>query len=197
MPKIYKRNCDYCRKYYEGYGERYCSRVCNLKASIGLRKEKHKGKHFSPNTEFKKGHIPISGFKKGHIPWDKGIKREKFSKETRKKMSEAHKGERSSTWRGGITPENERIRKGIEMKLWREAVFARDNWTCQKCGKESAGDIEAHHICNFADYIELRTSIENGITFCEKCHKKLHNRYGNKKTTRKQLEEFLTATISK
>src|SRR4051812_38569493 len=30
------------------------------------------------------------------------------------------------------TPEEKRIRNSIEHKLWRDAVFARDNWTCKK-----------------------------------------------------------------
>lgn len=58
------------------------------------------------------------------------------------------------------------------MRLWREAVFARDNWTCQKC-KIMGGELNPHHIKNFAECPELRTSIENGITLCEKCLKDL------------------------
>lgn len=60
------------------------------------------GKHFSPNTEFKKGNIPIAPFKKGNIPWNKGKKNPKLTirnlidnpskkPEVRKKMSEIHK----------------------------------------------------------------------------------------------------------
>jgi G:T-mismatch repair DNA endonuclease (very short patch repair protein) len=31
MPKIYRRNCDYCGKYYEGVGSKFCSRECAYK----------------------------------------------------------------------------------------------------------------------------------------------------------------------
>ena len=76
-------------------------------------------------------------------------------------------------WKGGITPVNERIRKSLEYRLWRNEVFKRDNWTCQECDKKG-GILNAHHIKNFVDFPELRTSLENGITLCEKCHRRLH-----------------------
>ena len=98
-----------------------------------------------------------------------------FSEEHKKKISEALKGDKNNSWKGGITPKNTKIRNSIELRLWRESVFARDNWTCQKCKKR--GDVlNAHHIKPFADYPELRTSIENGITLCKECHKKIHRK---------------------
>ena len=108
-----------------------------------------------------------------------------------RKMDNSHKGINSNFWKGGITPENQRIRNSIEFHLWREAVFARDNWICQKC-KIRGGEIHSHHIYNFSDYKKLRTSIENGITLCKKCHQEFHKKYGVKNNTKEQLEEFLT-----
>ena len=118
------------------------------------------------------------------------------SLKSRKKMSEAAKKrlsikENHWNWQGGITSENKKIRNSLEMSLWREAVFARDNWTCQKCG-ESGGYLHPHHIFNFAAYLDLRFAIDNGITLCKECHKKLHKKYGRKNNTRKQLEEFIS-----
>jgi 5-methylcytosine-specific restriction endonuclease McrA len=75
-----------------------------------------------------------------------------------------------------VAPENKKIRDSIEYRLWREAVFARDNWTCQKCGKRGNGELHAHHIKSFAKHKELRTSIENGITLCVDCHKPTYGR---------------------
>jgi len=110
-------------------------------------------------------------------------------------VSNSTRGEKGNNWQGGKSTENHRIRDGVEMRLWREAVFARDNWTCQKCnGRNGNGKtiyLHSHHIHNFAEVIELRTSIENGITFCKECHRQFHKEYKWKNNTREQLEKFL------
>ena len=110
--------------------------------------------------------------------------------EWNKKISEENKGVKSSQWKGGISPENKRIRMSIDFRLWREAVFARDNWTCQKCKKRGV-ILHPHHIQNFAQYPELRFAIDNGITFCEKCHREFHKIYGKKNNNKEQIENFI------
>jgi len=103
--------------------------------------------------------------------------------ETRGKMSQTRKGkkrtyslagEKNPNWKGGITPENLKIRGSIELRLWREAVLARDNWTCQDCGGRGKG-LCSHHIKTFKNYPELRSSIMNGIALCKTCHIKVHS----------------------
>ncbi|MDZ4228266.1 MAG: HNH endonuclease [Candidatus Levybacteria bacterium] len=85
--------------------------------------------------------------------------------------SKAHKGEKSYFWLGGIAPENKIIRRSIEYRLWRESVFARDNFTCQEC-KVRGNKLHADHIKPFALFPELRFAIDNGRTLCVGCHRK-------------------------
>ena len=106
---------------------------------------------------------------KSHMGLNTWMKGKKLSKETRKKISFATKGEKNYWWKGGITPINTTIRQSLEYRLWREAVFKRDNWTCQWC-KQRGGKIHADHIKMFSIYPELRFSVENGRTLCKKCH---------------------------
>lgn len=94
------------------------------------------------------------------------------TEETRKKQSQP--GDKSPNWKGGVTPKNKLIRQSIEYRLWREAVFARDNWTCQNCGKREDALIP-HHIKSFAKFPELRFAIDNGKTLCFGCHKLTEN----------------------
>lgn len=73
-------------------------------------------------------------------------------------------------WRGGVTPEHERVRKSVEYKAWRTAVFQRDRYTCVECGAKK--DLNADHIKSFARFPELRFDVSNGRTLCVPCHKK-------------------------
>jgi len=145
-----------------------------------------------------------SGFKKNHIPWNKELKGwtkgtkagfqvgntlgkirkgMKALPKTIKKLRESHiginAGKNHPNWKGGITSENEKIRKSFEYRQWRKAIFSRDNYTCRECGKRG-GEIHADHIKPFAFYPELRFAIDNGRTLCKKCHQKTKT-YGNKK----------------
>lgn len=92
----------------------------------------------------------------------------KLTPKHRKKIGRS--GEKNNQWRGGITPINKTIRHSIDYKLWREAVFKRDNYTCIWCG-EVGGKLNADHIKPFALYPELRFAIDNGRTLCVPCHK--------------------------
>ena len=110
--------------------------------------------------------------------------------ERRKKMSALYSGENSWNWKGGKSSEYKRIRNGIDFRLWREAVFARDNWTCQKTGIRG-GKLHPHHIQNFTQFPELRFAIDNGIALSEKAHIEFHKKYGKKNNTKEQINEFL------
>ena len=111
----------------------------------------------------------------------------RHSEETRRKMSATKLLRRKGPLKSS---EHKTIRRSVEFLLWREEVYKRDNWTCQKCGVRG-GKIHPHHIQNFADHPDLRFEVSNGITLCAKHHKEFHNRYGQRHNTRKQIEEYL------
>lgn len=108
----------------------------------------------------------------------KGVKKKPFSEEHRKNIGLSlrgkNNGSKSHLWKGGITPVNEVIRHSREYKLWRTAVFERDNYTCVWCGSKSGKDkkveLNADHIKPFSQYPELRFAIDNGRTLCRPCH---------------------------
>jgi len=84
-------------------------------------------------------------------------------------------GENNCNWKGGITSQNRMIRTSLEYKIWRRAVFERDNYTCIWCGARSGNGkkivLHADHIKPFAIFPELRFAIDNGRTLCIDCHK--------------------------
>ena len=86
-------------------------------------------------------------------------------------------GVNNHNWKGGITPLRGKIRGSGEYKLWRKAVFERDNYICVFCGLRSGNGraviLNADHIKPFCDYPELRFAIDNGRTLCKECHDKI------------------------
>lgn len=78
------------------------------------------------------------------------------------------------------------IRKLPEYELWKRAVFIRDRFQCQQCGKRNGRKrvIEAHHITELStlvkqagiksveEALECRVIwlIANGQTLCRRCH---------------------------
>jgi hypothetical protein len=130
-----------------------------------------KGKHHSEETKEK-----MRLARKGRTP-NKG---KKFSKEWRRKISTSHIKRWDRTGRKKykryIHP---RDKKYLQ---WRSGVFARDNWTCQTCGKRGI-TLEAHHIKSWAKYIKLRYKLENGVALCLECHK-LTDNYKHRRSIR-------------
>jgi len=106
--------------------------------------------------------------------WNKnGNPKQKFCSKKCEGMN--NRGSRNPNWRGGKFLER-RPRESIRYKLWRLAVFERDNFTCQKC-KQKGGKLVAHHLKSWTKYPKLRYEISNGKTLCLQCHYKTHN-YG-------------------
>lgn len=186
----------------------------------GLKGFQRGHKTFSKKGRFKKGLIPWNKEKKGvmPIPWNKGKKMNiipwnkgkkaslkdrknldrtgtKHSEETRKKMSIAHKGEKSYLWKGGITTLVQQIRHCFKYRQWRSDIFTRDNFTCLLCGIRSGNGkavylIADHYPKLFSEIFyenkiknleealvcEEFWNINNGRTLCKECDNKYARR---------------------
>lgn len=68
--------------------------------------------------------------------------------------------------------DNQSERSNPQYAIWRSTVYRRDSYRCREC--DSGSFLVAHHIKSWADYPELRFSLDNGITLCEDCHVKQH-----------------------
>lgn len=174
------------RKHTEEWKKEHSKRMSGIKNSFY-------GKHHTEGTKQK---LRISHLGKKHS--EKSIKLmiqkhtgKKFTYEHRRKLGESKKGSKNYFWQGGKTAQAITIKRTVEYRLWRESVFARDNWICQKCEKRG-GKLRPHHINNFAQFPGLRFAIDNGITFCDNCHRNFHKKYGIKNNDIAQIDAFIT-----
>ena len=173
----------------------------------------NKGKKYSKELREKISQITKEQYKNGRKPWNKGKKRPPFSKEWLEKMSKSHKGKpHSKEWNKNVSRAlrgknhykykgdrisrciKQQIRKLHEYKVWRDAIFTRDNWTCVKCKARSKKGKSVylecdHYPVSFAEIVDLYSitntetaiatkklwDIKNGRTLCRGCHRKTDN----------------------
>lgn len=115
--------------------------------------------------------------------------------ESRLKMSQTRRerdysGEFCHSYIDGKSVERRGIRFTKEYKRWRYDVYARDNFTCQHCGDNGGGNLNAHHIKPFAKFPELRFEVSNGITLCEPCHEAVHHKPLSTRNIRKMKRQI-------
>lgn len=99
-------------------------------------------------------------------------------------------GEKSHSWKGGITGLNRSIRNCGKMNEWRLSVFRRDGYICKECGFSKGKILQAHHVISFKQIMSennIKTfndalncsflwDISNGITLCKSCHTNKHKK---------------------
>jgi len=192
-----------------------CSSECSYRLRRGKQKSKeHKIKIGLSNLGKKRPPISQETRNKLIIARKKQV-RKPFSLETRLKMSISQKrlnrkgtrwtdktreiirqkrsGKNNYNWKGGTTIKKEMLRRNYLYRDWRGAVFKRDNWTCQDCGKHG-GYLEVHHIIPLVDIVKpfldiedtqefskkiwelpIMIDVKNGKTVCKPCHLKIES----------------------
>ena len=78
------------------------------------------------------------------------------------------RGINNPNWKGGTGSERHTAMGRLEYKIWRASIFKRDDYACILC--KSKGKIHANHIIRWADDIEKRYNVTNGVTLCIPCH---------------------------
>ncbi len=130
--------------------------------------------------------IPMSQEMKDKISKTKKANKPILSDESRMRYSLAHRGSKSPNWRGGVSKFQHTLRRSFKYIQWRNQIFTRDNYTCQKCGVRGGVILHADHIKPFAIILEESGindldkayscvslwDTDNGRTLCKDCHLK-------------------------
>lgn len=107
-------------------------------------------------------------------------------------ISNKKRGEEHPSWNPNLTDEERKNkRKYSDYSKWRRDVFKRDNHSCQCCGNNKGGNLNAHHLNSHDWDIEGRVDPDNGITLCSLCHTDFHMLYGFGNNTKEQYEEYI------
>jgi len=147
------------------------------------------GKHFSKELKKKISEALKITFLSPEIrtKMSESRKNKHPSQITREKLSESKSGSNNPSWKGGISSLTNRIRRCFKYRQWLSDIYTRDDFTCQECGIRG-GNLNAHHIKSFSSilqFYEITTleealeceelwNLNNGITFCKKCHRDFH-----------------------
>lgn len=199
ISKIKDRPCLKCGKLYRPRRKstKYCSRDCSISATFKGKPftEEHKvnlsrslkGKVHKNKEE--KQHKICKYCKKDYIPCYKKqkycsskcfatveIKGKPVKESVKQKISMTRR--KLSKFDGYAISTNKLLRNSHKWKLWREKVFIRDDYTCKKCELRGCY-LEPHHIIQVKECIEkgdldMIFDIDNGMTLCRPCHKKIH-----------------------
>lgn len=172
---------DFDKKKYKKTQATYCSQECAYKGrEFGYTKRIVENGY---NTKPTKITLICQNCKDIFIV-DKTEKERKYC--SRECFLETHKqtmlGENNPSWIDGRSYEKECYR-GVNWNEQRFKCYERDNYTCQICNvkcisrndlNENNGSkiIQCHHINDFES--EEDNELENLITLCASCHKKLH-----------------------
>ena len=216
--------CQYCNKSFirnEAYIARNPSKYCSLKCANQVSWKNVAG-YWTGKKQPEEMLKRLSILRKGKIPWNKQKSIFKICKICGKKFkthncrkdiakycsykcagianSRYNRGEKNWNWKGGKCNIKKRLWCSLKYQQWRQQVYLRDNFTCQKCGIKG-GKLHAHHkksvsklidetrfnlpLLDLFEAIMLYTpfwNLDNGQTLCIKCHKKTKNYGKNKKT---------------
>lgn len=202
--------CDKCKigRWVEIKSYRILCKKCiqNTERIRKIKSKTHKGIKHSKKTKEKislgnKGKIISKEIREKTSKTMTGIKR---SKKTKEKMSKSKSGENNylfgkfgkehPSYNFDLTNEERLIKREYpEYKEWRTAVYKRDNYMCQLCGMPD--NLISHHIESYNSNKELRTTLSNGITLCEDCHKDFHHQYGNGNNTLEQFKKYVKGRV--
>ena len=105
-----------------------------------------------------------------------------------------NRGENHHLYKPDLTEEERLTNRyqlsGNNMVIWRTNIYTRDSYTCQVCGDNKGGNLNAHHLNGWNAFPEQRFDLDNGVTLCTDCHKEFHSQYGYGDNTREQFDEY-------
>lgn len=165
---------------------KYCSYACKYEGQRRKSPEEHGRWKGGERTKVCVGCKKVFNWHELRIPLPTWKERKYCTQECSREHQTEYvlSGEKHPFYKGKeLTPRYLRQKEWRTKKYqdWRKAVFERDDYTCQFCGKRG-GDVQADHIKTWAEHPELRYELDNGRTLCVPCHRKTFKFHKNQYT---------------
>lgn len=100
--------------------------------------------------------------------WNRGLKLPQLSGENHPRYIK----DRSKL---AVLSNGEEYRNSPMSRNWSRQVKNRDGWKCRTPDGNCSGQVVAHHILPWRDFINLRYEVNNGITLCHFHHPRKRN----------------------
>lgn len=192
------RQCPRCGKEYRVCPSqiahnlgKHCSRECSRPPQVRLCLTCGNEFRFSPSDDQKYCSVECCNKspeksevsrRLAHAAWDNDESRQRLLEGIKRRSQDPTWRSAAHFQQGTAHPKFRGNKRGrdidaarYEYKAWHKAVLRRDDYTCQICG-ERGGRLQAHHIKEWAEYPESRYDVDNGMTLCKGCHRRLHAR---------------------
>jgi len=83
-------------------------------------------------------------------------------------------GPANPNWKGGGSPERQRLYSSGEWRRLRRQLRVRAGGACEECG--ATEHLHMHHVKSWASHPELRLELDNLLLLCAVCHRAKHRR---------------------
>jgi hypothetical protein len=168
--------------------KKYCSRSC--KGKYQTRELNTRPPRPTRKSYLKMGETMRRKMRKGLIP-----KPPRQTAESHRKQGLKIRGKNHPNWiedRSKLKKKRFNCSERDRVESWRKDIFRKFDYICQKTNIRG-GELQVHHIFNWADHPSKRYDPENGIVLSLESHKEFHEIYGVRNNTLEQLNEFLGA----
>jgi len=186
------------------YGHNCCKYCFGKEKSFSEAQKARIDNRSHPHSEKTKKFL--SEIKKGKPSWNKGLTSETSdsirigAQRVAITKKGRYRGSNNPNWKGGVSLIKKPFPESRQLKKWmvfRNQQLKNDFYQCYKCSSRLfSNQLQIHHLLSQTKFPDQIFEEQNCITFCIKCHREFHKKYGIKRFTPQNAIEFINSDRS-